>query len=181
MSLKPNIEVSITPTGARLVATTAISQDSIFYRIPIDHLVHQPTYQTVQTGLDVHVEDPYLSYMNHSCDPNVLIDTTTLECRAIRPIEPLEELRFFYPSTEWDMNRPFICQCGSSNCLRIVAGAKYLALDALSQQFINRHIRLQALMCLDAKAFENRITQSTRHFKSKKADYAPLHSVESLQ
>lgn len=176
----PNIKVSTTPTGAKLIATTAISQDSVFHCIQEDRVLHQPTYQTVQTGVETHVEDPYLSYMNHSCDPNVEIDTTRMECRAIRPIEPLEELRFFYPSTEWDMDRPFICQCGSLNCLRMVAGAKYLTLDALSQQFINRHIRLQALMCLDAKAFERRVTRSTQHFKARKAEYAQLHTIKTF-
>jgi hypothetical protein len=176
----PKIEVSITPTGARLIATTAINQGSVFHRIQDDRVLYQPTYQTVQTGVKTHVEDSYLSYMNHSCNPNVVIDTTTLECVAIRQIEPLEELQFFYPSTEWNMSRPFICQCGSSQCLRIVAGAKYLALDTLSQQFINRHIRLQALMCLDTKAFERRVTRSPQHFKVKKADHAQLQPVETF-
>jgi hypothetical protein len=166
MSLKPNVEVSNAPTGATLVATAAIDQDCVFYQVQNARVLGQATYQTVQIGVDTHVEDPYLSYMNHSCDPNVVINTTTLECRAVRPIEPLEELRFFYPSTEWDMDLPFICQCGSPKCLRIVAGAKYLPLDALSQQFINRHIRLQALMCLDAKASKNQIAESTHHFKA---------------
>jgi len=50
-------------------------------------------------------------------------------------------LNFFYPSTEWEMDRPFICLCGAPQCVRLVAGAKYLAIDTLSRYFVNQHIR----------------------------------------
>jgi hypothetical protein len=63
-----------------------------------------------------------------------------MELRAIRDIEPGEELTFFYPSTEWDMITPFQCLCGSSQCLKRIGGARYLSLNVLSRYFINQHI-----------------------------------------
>jgi len=72
----------------------------------------------------------------------------TMEIRAARDIAADEDLNFFYPSTEWDMSSPFVCLCGSSNCLRIMAGAKHLSLNVLSEYFLNRHIGIMALECL---------------------------------
>ena len=50
---------------------------------------------------------------------------------ARRDIEKGEELSFFYPSTEWEMQAPFICLCGASNCIHVVAGARFLPLSTL--------------------------------------------------
>ena len=52
-----------------------------------------------------------------------------------------EELTFFYPSTEWEMSSPFICLCGATNCIHVVAGARFLPLSTLEKHFLNRHIR----------------------------------------
>jgi hypothetical protein len=49
---------------------------------------------------------------------------------ALRDIAPEEELRFFYPSAEWDMDQPFQCSCGSKHCIGDVKGAKYLTAEA---------------------------------------------------
>lgn len=84
-----------------------------------------PTYLTVQTGEDLHITlDPeFLQYINHSCDPNVFFDTTTMQLIALKNISLGEEFVFFYPSTEWEMTQPFNCYCGSSNCLNKISGA----------------------------------------------------------
>jgi hypothetical protein len=60
---------------------------------------------------------------------------------ARRDLEPGEELFFFYPSTEWEMAAPFICLCGASNCIHVVAGARFLSLSTLETHYLNRHIR----------------------------------------
>jgi hypothetical protein len=67
--------------------------------------------------------------LNHFCIPNTLIDTENLSVIAARAISVGEELTFFYPSTEWEMARPFICLCKTPGCLGLVAGAKFLPLD----------------------------------------------------
>ncbi|MEZ4832733.1 MAG: SET domain-containing protein-lysine N-methyltransferase [Caldilineaceae bacterium] len=105
-------------------------------------IVTKPTYQTIQIGRDLHLEElGIIAYMNHSCQPNTIVDTTTLTIRANREIAPGESLTFFYPSTEWEMDRPFVCLCGAPSCIRLVAGARYLSVDVLRHYFINQHVR----------------------------------------
>ena len=38
------------------------------------------------------------------------------------------------------MSTPFQCLCGSSQCLKRIAGARYLSLNVLGRYFINQHI-----------------------------------------
>ena len=73
-------------------------------------------YTTVQTGKDEHVElNSDLVYMNHSCDPSVVIDVTHRVICVAKVLNPGDEITFFYPSTEWDMDQPFPCWCGSKS------------------------------------------------------------------
>ncbi|KYC35995.1 hypothetical protein WA1_40320 [Scytonema hofmannii PCC 7110] len=155
------IEVNTTAKGTGLITTSAVRKGEVFHRITKYKRVNQPTYTSVQIDLDTHIEESILGKLNHSCNPNLIINTTALECVAARDIEPHEELSFFYPSTEWEMDKPFVCMCGSPQCVRIVAGARYLSLDILSLQFINRHIRHKALSCLEAKVFKKDVIVET--------------------
>ncbi|MBI3362016.1 MAG: SET domain-containing protein [Chloroflexi bacterium] len=141
--------------GARLIATEAISNGALIYRIANYQIVSEPTYQTIQIGPDKHINDlGMLAYLNHSCAPNVVVDTRHLIVVAVRDIAPGEELNYFYPSTEWDMARPFVCLCGAPGCLRLVFGARYLSLDTLSRYFVNEHVRQMALACLETVAVQ---------------------------
>ncbi|MEP7107560.1 MAG: SET domain-containing protein-lysine N-methyltransferase [Ferruginibacter sp.] len=106
-----------------------------------------PTYLTLQTGRDTHIifEPVFLQYINHSCDPNVFIDTTAMQLVCIRPVHPGDELGFFYPSAEWEMAQPFVCNCGSKNCLQLINGAAHLSAETLSKyqltDFISQQIK----------------------------------------
>ncbi len=136
--------------GARLITDQPIRNGEVIFTITGHRVTHKATYQTVQIGIDTHIEElGVLAYMNHSCQPNTIIDTAHLTVVAIRDIQANEELNFFYPSTEWEMDRPFICLCGASQCVRLVAGARYLSIDTLSRYFINEHIRDLAVAALD--------------------------------
>jgi hypothetical protein len=88
-----------------------------------------PNYLTVQTGEDKHIilYPTFIQYINHSCSPNSFFNTTTMQLEALTTIEPGTELTFFYPSTEWDMQQPFSCNCGSTNCLGEIRGAAHLS------------------------------------------------------
>src|ERR1700739_2845416 len=68
------------------------------------------TYLTVQVGENRHItlQPEFLQYINHSCEPNVFFNTTTMQVVCLRDINVGEELTFFYPSTEWDMVQPFV-------------------------------------------------------------------------
>ncbi len=98
------------------------------------------TYLTVQVAPHTHItlQPEHLQYINHSCDPNVFFNTTSMELAALKDIEPGEELSFFYPSTEWDMAQPFVCNCKSDQCLQLIKGAAFLSRESLSKyQFTN--------------------------------------------
>lgn len=88
-------------------------------------LTHQ-TFQTVQIGNRAHLLEESLSAMNHSCDPNVHIDTKNMLIKQLRDIRIGDEVTFFYPSTEWSMQNPFECTCGSKQCIGWIAGAHKL-------------------------------------------------------
>lgn len=124
-----------------LVTKQAYKKGQVICEIPTEKVVDKANRYTVQIGQDRHTEVGKLSALNHSCDPNVILDTENLKMVARRDIEQGEELSFFYPSTEWEMDAPFICLCGSSNCIHVVAGARFLPLSTLETHYLNRHIR----------------------------------------
>jgi hypothetical protein len=105
-------------------------------------ILDTPTYLTVQLGDTQHILlDPvYLQYINHSCDPNCFFDSTHLEIIALRDIASQEELFFFYPSTEWDMSQPFVCNCKTPACLHIIQGAKHLSNEQAATFRLNKYI-----------------------------------------
>ncbi len=124
-----------------LVTKRTYKAGEIICPIPTETMSDKPTMYTVQVGRAKHVEVKELASMNHSCNPNTILDTTRMLVFAARDIAVGEELTFFYPSTEWEMSAPFICLCGSPNCIHVVAGARFLPLSTLEQHFLNRHIR----------------------------------------
>ena len=112
----------------------------------------EPTYLTIQLGIRKHITfDPvFLQYINHSCDPNVFFNTTTMQLLALKELQPEEEMTFFYPSTEWKMTQSFNCYCGSPDCLGKIQGAAYLPKEAresyrftdfIQQQLVKRSAR----------------------------------------
>lgn len=128
--------------GSGLIGKKCFKAGEVIYRFPGKIIQSTPTYQTIQTGMDKHTLDfGILANINHACDPNTAINTEQRSVVALRAIASGEELTFFYPSTEWDMARPFDCQCNAPQCLRFIAGARYLAPDILNRYFINQHIR----------------------------------------
>jgi len=88
----------------------------------------EPNYLTVQIGENQHIEllPSFLECTNHSCNPNTFFDTDRRQLVCIKQIKKGDEITFFYPSAEWDMDRPFYCSCGSEQCIGYIAGAKYL-------------------------------------------------------
>ena len=124
-----------------LVTKQAYTKGEIICEIPTEKVVDKANRYTVQIDRDKHTNVGKLAALNHSCDPNVILDTERLVMVARRDIEKEEELSFFYPSTEWVMDAPFICLCGASNCIHVVAGARFLPLSTLENHYLNRHIR----------------------------------------
>ncbi len=104
------------------------------------------TYLTVQTGVNTHItlQPEFLQYINHSCNPNVFFDTTTFELICLKPLKPGDELTFFYPSTEWEMVQPFVCNCKSKDCLQLINGASHLDKSTLKKYRLTDFIKQQA-------------------------------------
>jgi hypothetical protein len=139
MSIK--VMPAVNDKGNYLVSLNFIKAGKAFHKISEYEIILFPTRTSIQINKHESIEESsHIAHMNHSCDPNVLIDISQMELRAIRDIEPGEELNFFYPSTEWDISTPFQCLCGFSHCLKKIAGAKYLSPNVLSRYFINQHI-----------------------------------------
>jgi hypothetical protein len=124
-----------------LVTKQAYKKGEVICSMPSENIMDKPNRYTVQIAKDRHTHVGKLAALNHSCDPNVILDTERMLMIARRDIEKGEELSFFYPSTEWEMQAPFICLCGSTNCIHVVAGARFLPLSTLETQYLSKHIR----------------------------------------
>jgi hypothetical protein len=119
----------------------AYKKGEVICVIPANKIVDKPSRFTLQISKHKHVCVGKLSALNHSCNPNVVLDTENMLMIANSNIEKGEELSYFYPSTEWEMNAPFICLCGSANCIHVVKGARFLPHSILMNYYFNKHIR----------------------------------------
>lgn len=134
-------------TGQKCMhATRELNPGDIICRFHAGITQSFPTYLTVQTGLDTHItlQPEFLQYINHSCEPNVFFNTTTMELVCLSPLRPGDELTFFYPSTEWDMAQPFVCNCGSKDCLQLINGASHLDRSTLNKYQLTDFIKQQS-------------------------------------
>ena len=118
-----------------LHATAAFTTGETICKFSAASEIENPTYLTVQIGINKHItlSPSFLQFINHSCEPNVFFNTSTLALKALKEIQPGDELVFFYPSTEWDMTQSFQCFCGSSACLKEIKGAAFLSTDIISK------------------------------------------------
>ena len=109
-----------------------------------EKLTH-PTYLTVQIEANKHItlQPDFLQYINHSCSPNAFFDTTHFVLVCIKEIKQGDEISFFYPSAEWDMEQPFACRCQAANCHKYIQGAAHLSIDVLKQYELTAFISQQ--------------------------------------
>ncbi|KAL2854196.1 D-isomer specific 2-hydroxyacid dehydrogenase [Aspergillus pseudodeflectus] len=101
-------------------------------------------YTSVQTGRDTHIElNSDLVFCNHSCTPSLNFDMHKMEVRVVdeRPLSAGDALTFFYPSSEWEMDQAFQCNCGSGDkCKGLIKGAKGMSRKDLEGYWLNPHI-----------------------------------------
>ncbi|KAF4975453.1 hypothetical protein FZEAL_7750 [Fusarium zealandicum] len=120
----------------------------------------EPTYATVQTGRDTHLNlNSDLLYINHSCEPTLLFDVGNFNILVgpkglkagdeltvreppyhSNPVLQLTRIQFFYPSTEWHMAQPFDCLCGTPTCRGRIAGARDMTEAQLDGVWLNGYI-----------------------------------------
>ena len=128
-----------------LTATKAIQAGETISKFQAGITQSYATYLTVQTGVDKHItlKPEFLQYINHSCEPNVFFNTTSMELVCLRHLQPGDELTFFYPSTEWEMSQPFLCNCGNADCLQLINGASHLSAQTLIKYRLTDFIKQQ--------------------------------------
>lgn len=154
--------------GAQLVTERSFGRGEIVALLENFAVVSHPTYQTIQIGPGEHIEGlGVIAYMNHSCDPNTHINTSTMAIVALRDIPAGEQLTFFYPSTEWELDRPFVCACGAPGCIGLVAGARFLPVSVLSRYFVNEHIRQMIVDALTPLPSEAATPAMDQHWQSR--------------
>lgn len=126
-----------------LYATGPLREGQVLCVFSASAVLEQPTRFTLQVdeGRHILLSPEPLWYTNHSCDPNIFFDTGAMEVVCLRDIAPGEELRFFYPSTEWTMAEPFDCICGSPGCLGRIGGASSLTDEVLGRYRLTPYVQ----------------------------------------
>ena len=118
-----------------LFSTKNYSRGDLVIGFGSTEVVTTPHYLTVQIAIDqhIHLSPAYLQFINHSCNPNVLFNTTTMELESVRDIKAGDEFTFFYPATEWKMSQKFDCHCCEKNCIGLFQGAVDTSIEILNK------------------------------------------------
>jgi len=148
ISSHPNCEVKqhLLNEQNGLFATTAFSKGDVIIDFASSKIVTTPNYLTVQVGEDkhIHLSPEYLQYTNHSCEPNVLFNTSTMQFECLTDVAIGDELTFFYPATEWKISQTFNCHCGKPACIGLIKGASELSVDVLRKYKLTEFIESMA-------------------------------------
>ncbi|MEO6548229.1 MAG: SET domain-containing protein-lysine N-methyltransferase [Ferruginibacter sp.] len=137
-----DVMLNLTTHQHGLFAMIPFEEGSIIANFYAATTQNYPSYLTVQTAINKHItlEPEFLQFINHSCAPNVFFDTTSMQLVCIKTILPGDELCFFYPSTEWEMDRTFVCECGSKHCLQLIKGAAHIPKETLAKYRLTNFI-----------------------------------------
>ncbi|KAL2830498.1 hypothetical protein BDW59DRAFT_170082 [Aspergillus cavernicola] len=126
------------------ISTTSLPAGSLFAKITTA-TPSKKAYTSVQTSRNTHIElNSDLVFCNHSCNPSLNFDMAKMEVRVVddRPLNVGDALTFFYPSSEWDMDQPFECNCGAGEgrCKGVIRGAGGMKREELEGYWLNAHI-----------------------------------------
>jgi SET domain-containing protein len=127
----PKLDVAMTQGKKGLFAFVAIDRNEVLIDLNGENYFLSPTRKSLQIGETRHVfgRDETVGYLNHSCEPNSFLDFSCLCVRALRDIQRGEEVKVNYAATEYEMHDIFRCDCGSSACLQMIRGFKFLTRD----------------------------------------------------
>lgn len=65
-----------------------------------------PTRKSIHIGNNMHLQDAFGQFINHSFDPNIMVESNKLI--AIKEINIYDEITFNYNDTEIEMACPFV-------------------------------------------------------------------------
>ncbi len=104
--------------GFGIFTKKKISKGEEFYRAPLDNISYKPNPRYIYIGNRQYVSDSkVLNWVNHSCNPNTLLNITknSVVLIAIIDIAPGEEIVCDYDKTEIE-GAKFKCSCPSKDC-----------------------------------------------------------------
>src|SRR6266403_1528985 len=155
------LDVFLTNGRKGLFAVASIAKDEILIDLNGEETLSSPTKRSLQIGDGKHAVggEETVGYLNHGCEPNAYLDFSCLCVRALKDIRAGEEVKVNYAATEYEMHDSFRCDCGSSGCLRVIRGFKFLTRD---QQFELKPYLAPHLL----KKLDEEISQD-RHFVEK--------------
>ncbi len=100
------------------------------------YAVSERRRHTLQLSPRIHLYDAWFcGLLQHSCSPNVFLDTTYLELWTAQPVPVGTALTVDYAATEDALFRQFGCHCGEPNCRGWITGSKE-PLNAEGQAYI---------------------------------------------
>jgi hypothetical protein len=138
----PPVQIQSGRFGPSVVAARNIRWGEEIFRFLDCEILEQPTARTLQLSPFEHALEPkVIALVDHSCDPNTLIDIARRALIANQDIPEGTHLTRFYPSTEWVLVEPFRCLCGARGCIGEVRGAKFLGAEILFKHYISAQIR----------------------------------------
>lgn len=125
------LDVAVTNGRKGLCALVSIARAEILIDLNGEETLLSPDRRSLQIGEGKHVvgREETVGYLNHGCDPNAFLDFSCLCVRALRDIRAGEEVKVNYAATEYEMHDGFRCDCGSSVCLGMIKGFKFLNRD----------------------------------------------------
>jgi hypothetical protein len=106
--------------GLAVYSRRHFAPGEVLVRLGIGELTPTRNFRTIELDEQLHEDHPYLRYVNHSCEPNTFIDKKERVLRAVRPIQPFDEITFDYLVNESEIASPFQCDCGSARCRKWV-------------------------------------------------------------
>ena len=127
----PKLDVAMTHGKKGLFALVSIDRNEVLIDLNGENYFLSPTRRSLQIGekRPVFGRDETVGYLNHSCEPNSFLEFSSLCVRALRDIQRGEEVKVNYAATEYEMHDSFSCDCGSSACLQMIRGFKFLTRD----------------------------------------------------
>ena len=152
----PKLDVGMTQGKKGLFARVPIDRNEVLIDLNGENYFLSPTRRSLQIGKNRHVfgRDETVGYLNHSCEPNSFLDFSCLCVRALRDIQRGEEVKVNYAATEYEMHDSFRCDCGSSACLQMIRGFKFLTRDQQLQ--LKPHLAPYLVKQLDAAIAQDR-------------------------
>lgn len=128
------------PGGSGIITNRAFAPGETIVEVKADVESAEPSRFSLQVGTDRHIDAGEIRYLNHSCAPNAYFDASTGRLVAEREIAAGDEVSIFYPASEWDMACPFMCKCGTGDCVQFVGGARHLPRGVIGRYRFNEHV-----------------------------------------